>query len=165
MSKRYDATGRLRTAPVDPADENRVQCVVKFQAVAPATADTLLSLVKQLAGVDAGGATTIAVTAGKRLRITSIHFGIRAGAAEAAFGRMTLRHNPAGACVIGSPAKLALDVGLTAATADATDKIVLPIPEGLEFSGTDQIGVSLSAQAVTNIVSIALIGYEYTPGI
>ncbi len=137
---------------------NRVE--ILFQAVAPATADTLLSLVKVTDGVAAGGATSIAVAAGKSLFLQSIEFSLRAGAAAAAFGTLTLRSNPSGATVIGSQSIGAWDVGNTEATVGAARAIVIPLPDGVEFSGANTLGCSLAAQAVTNVISICLRGYE-----
>lgn len=145
----------------DLKDAGRVRVTIGFYAVAPAVADTLLSMVKITNGVAAGGATSIGVTANKTLRITSITFSLRAGAAAVAFGTMTLRQNPAGATVIGSQTELRMDLGNTAATIGAADKVEAVFPDGVEFSGTQTLGVSLAVQAVTNIISITITGFEY----
>lgn len=148
--------------PVQIKDSARVRCLFIFRTVAPAIADTLLTLNKSLDSTETTG-TTFAVTASKRLRITAVSFSLKSGAAVSAFATMTLR-TLKGAVLIGSPGILILDLGNTAATIGAADKVTLAIPSGgLEFSGTDQIGISLSAQAITNIISITLVGYEYTP--
>lgn len=148
-------------AAQEAKDTGRSRVVISFEAVAPATADTLLTLVKKTNGVAAAGATTIPVAAGKTLRIVCVTFSIKANAAAAAFGTLTLRENPAGAVVIGSPTWGRIDIGNTANTVGAADKIVVPYPDGVEFSGANQIGASLAAQAVTNIISIEMIGFEY----
>jgi hypothetical protein len=142
-------------------DANKTRVVIKFEAVAPATADTLLSLVKQTAGTDAGGATSIAVTSNKVLRITSGSFSVKAGAAAAAFGTLTLRQNPAGSTVIGSPSWGRFDVGNTEAVIGAARAYFFTFDDSQEFSGANTIGASLAAQATTNVISIALYGYEY----
>lgn len=142
------------------SESARARVSIVFQAVAPATADTLLDLVKSVAGVAAASATSIGVTATKTLIITDIIFSIKAGAAAAAFATLTLRQNPAGATVIGSPSELRVDVGNTAAVVGAADQVSIPIPGGMAFKGAQTLGISLAAQAVTNIVSITLLGYE-----
>lgn len=153
-----------RVYKIAPAfDANRTRVVIKFEAVAPATADTLLSLVKQTGGVDAGGATSIGVTVNKVLRIHGVSFSLKANAAAAAFGTLTLRQNPAGATVIGSPSWGRFDVGNTEAVAGAARTYYADVEEH-EFSGAATLGASLSAQAVTNVVSIALYGFEYPIG-
>jgi hypothetical protein len=142
--------------------EGKSRVAITFHAVAPATPDTLLSLVKNTNGVAAAGATSIGVTAGKRLRITDIVFGVQAAAAAAAFATLNLRSNPAGATVLASPSLLRVDTGLTAATIGDARFITVPLPDGgLEFSGAETLGASLIAQAVTNIISISMLGYEY----
>ncbi len=156
-----DAQLRATSVPVQVKDSGRVRCLFIFRAVAPATADTLLTLTRSLDSTETTG-TTFAVTAAKRLRITAVAFSLRAGAAAAAFATMTLR-TLKGNVLIGSPGILRLDLGNTAATIGGSAQATVPLPDGLEFSGTDQIGVSLAAQAVTNIISITLLGHEYTP--
>ncbi len=142
-------------------DQLRTRVTIAFQNVAPATADTLLTLTKYSNGVAGTPSTSIGVTAGKTLRITAMQFGIRAGAAAIAFGTLTIRSNSAGATVIGSPSEIRLDSGVTTATANSSASVDIAIPEGMEFSGTQTIGASLIAQATTNIISVSFIGYEY----
>lgn len=139
---------------------SRDRIEILFQAVAPATADTLLSLVKVTNGVAVAGATTIPIAAGKILIVQSAELSVQAGAAAAAFATMTLRCNPAGAAVIGSQSWGRVDVGNTEAVIGAARAIVVPFWDGVEFSGANQLGVSLAAQAVTNVISICLRGYE-----
>jgi len=103
------------------------------------------------------------VTGGKTLRIDEITFSLRAGAATAAFGTISLRQNPSGATVIGSQSELRVDVGNTEAVIGAARSVTVPIQNGLEFSGTQTLGISLAAQAITNIISITLSGFEYIP--
>lgn len=147
----------MPTAAIRPI-RNRIE--ILFQAVAPAVSDTLLSLVKVTDGSAAAGATSIGVAAGKTLMITGYEFSIQAGAAAAAFGTLTLRSNPSGATVIGSQSWGRLDVGNTEATVGAARAIAFTFYDGIEFSGAQTLGASLAAQAVTNVVSVCLRGYE-----
>ncbi len=140
---------------------SRSRVTVVFQNVAPATADTLLTLTKYINGVAGTPSTSIGVTSGKTFRITAIQFGVRAGAAAISFGTLTIRSNSTGATVIGSPSEIRLDSGVTTATANSSASVDIAIPEGMEFSGTQTIGASLIAQATTNIISVSFIGYEY----
>ena len=169
MTIRGTSANRLGSEPrvqkvTQGFDSGRQRVVIKFEAVAPATADTLLTLVKQIAGSDAGGATSIGVTANKVLRITGGHVVVKANAAAAAFGTITLRQNPSGATVLGSLSWGRYDTGITAAVVSDARSVRFDFTEGQEFSGTQTLGISLSAQATTNIVSIALHGYEYNLG-
>ena len=125
-------------------------------------ADTLLTLVKTTNGAAAAGATSIGVTAGKTLRISAITFSIKSNAATAAFATMTLRTTTAAATTLTSGIELRADIGNTAATIGASDDLVLiGFPDGMEFSGAQTLGVSLQAQAITNIISISINGFEY----
>ncbi len=137
------------------------RCVFTWQNGTNVVADTLLTLSKNLNGTITTG-TTFGPSAGKRLRITGIAFSLKAGAAAAAFATMNLR-SLAGPVLIGSPSILRLDVGNTAAAIGAAVFNQVTPLDMFEFYGLDQIGVSLACQAITNIVSISLIGYEYTP--
>lgn len=157
---RKDSLGH---ALVTIKSETRDRVSILFHDVAPNTADALLSLIKVTNGVAAGGASSIGVATGKRLRITSMTFGIRAGAAAAAFAEFTLRVNPAGAAVIGSQRELRVPLGTTEATIGAARSVTVNFPEGFELAGASQLAISASAQAVTNVLSVALNGYEYTP--
>ena len=143
-------------------DPLRIRVVIKFEAVAPGTADTLLTLVKQVGGVDGAGTTSVGVTTNKVLRITGGHVSIKSNAAASAFMTMTLRQNPTGATVLGSSSWGRHDSGLTAAAVNSALTERLNFGEGQEFSGAQTLGISLSAQAVTNIISIVLYGYEYS---
>jgi len=162
-----DVSGSVRALRTDIVGQqffvtpprNRVS--ITFQSTATATADTLLSLVKSINGNAQAGATSIAVTSGKTLRITSMTFSLKANAAAAAFATFTVRLNPTGAAVIGSQSELRVDLGNTAATAGAADKVTLAFPDGFELSGAQQLAISAAAQATTNILSVALNGYEY----
>lgn len=145
----------------DLKDAGRARVSVTFQAVAPALADTLLTLVKVTNGAVAAGATSIGVTAGKTLRISSITLSVKANAAAAAFATLTFRQNPTGATVITSVSEMRVDVGNTAATIGASDKVEVIFPDGMEFSGTQTFGCSLSAQAITNIISMSANCFEY----
>jgi hypothetical protein len=143
-------------------DSSKQRVAIVFQAVAPATADTLLTLTKYTEGVAGTPATSIGVATGKRMRICSVTFSLKANAAAAAFGTLTVRQNPTGATVIGSASEMRVDVGNTEAVAGAARSVTVPFPDGsMEFTGAATLGASLAAQAVTNIVSISFNGYEY----
>lgn len=141
-------------------DAGRTRVAIVFQGTG-GTTDALLSLVKISNGVAAAGSTSVGVASGKTLRLTGVSFGVRANAAAAAFGTLTLRTNPAGATVLASPSELRLDSGVTGAVVNSAVSVSLPIPDGFEYSGAQTIGASLIAQATTNIISVALLGFEY----
>lgn len=136
---------------------------ITFHSTAPATADTLLTLVKSKEGVSAAGATSITASSGTVMRLTGMFFSLRSNAAAAAFSTITFRWNPTGATILSSGILLRTDLGNTAATIGAADTGASPIlfPDGMDFTGTQSLGLSLASQAVTNILSITLFGYEY----
>lgn len=166
---RGSAANRIGSAPrvqkiIDGYDSARTRVVIKFEAVAPAVADTLLSLVKQTAGVDAAGSTSTGATTNKVLRITGGQLSCKSNAAAAAFASLTLRQNPAGATVIGSPSWGRFDTEITTAVISDARWVFFNFSDAQEFSGTQTLGASLAASAITNIMSIVLYGYEYNIG-
>jgi hypothetical protein len=145
----------------DLKDSGRVWVSITLTTNAPSTSDTLQNLVKNSDGTAAAGATTIAVTSGKRLRITAIHLATRATAASLPWAKAIIRCNPNGAVAIGSTAVMYITAGGTAAAIGNTASVTSNIPDGLEFSGTQQIGMSLSGNVATNVVDFMMVGYEY----
>jgi hypothetical protein len=144
----------------DLKDSGRTRVSIIFQG-APAVADALLSLVKTSNGVAAGGATTIAVTSGKTLRVKSLTFSVKTTTAVAPFATFSLRCNPTGAAVIGSPSEMRVDVSSTGAAIGASGSVNIPIPDGMEFSGTQQIAVSALSNVTTNVISVTITCFEY----
>jgi hypothetical protein len=130
--------------------------------VASVTTEAMLSLVPTRAGVAAAGATSIAATSGKTLRITAIVFSTRSTSAAVLSGRCVLRMNPSGAAVATSPILAILSATQQAAAlAEGGDTCVLPLPDGIEISGTQQIGLSQVCSATTGVVYASIIGFEY----
>ena len=130
--------------------------------VTTVTAEAMLSLVVTRAGVAAAGATTLTVTSGKTLRITKITFSSRSTGATVLSARGALRMQPAAAATVSSPI---IDIFSTtqqaAALAEAGDTLTVTYPDGLEFTGTQQIGISQVASAITGAVYVAMTGFEY----
>ena len=159
-ANRYGALPRIYRM-VEGFDSQKARVVIKFEAVAPAVADTLLSIVKQTAGVDAGGATSIGATTNRVLRITGYTISCKSNAAAAAFCTLTLRQNPSGATVIGSPSWGRMDIGNTAAVVSDAKSATHYFGEAQDFSGANTLGMSLASSAITNIMSIELYGFEF----
>lgn len=130
--------------------------------VAAVSTEALLSMVPVRAGVASAGATTIAVTAGKRLRVQAIIASIRSTGATVLAGRVALRMNPSGAVAANSPIIAILSMTQQAAAlAEAGDTCVLPLPDGLEFSGTEQIGLTQVCSGTGGVVYASIVGFEY----
>jgi hypothetical protein len=126
------------------------------------TTEALLTMVPVRDGTAAGTATTIAVTSGKRLRIQSITVGHRSSSAAVLSARFTVRINSNGAAAANGPILAILSTTQQAAAlAEAGDSQTLTFPDGLEISGTQQIGITQVCSATTGVVYVSIIGYEY----
>lgn len=144
-------------------DSGRTMFAATFTSTNAAVADTIVAtLVKNLGGTQTTAQTSVAVTSGKVLRITSILVGLRTTTAALPWGLLTLRVNHSGAAVIGSPAYYVVPVSGNAATIGNTGTTAASIEDGLEFSGTMQFAISFANNVNTNVTNVTLLGYEYT---
>ena len=135
---------------------------INYNATAPPTTDTLLTtLVTNKGSTNTTGVTSVAVTSGKILRLTHVIVGTRATVATLPYGLVTLRVNHSGAAVIGSPAFFQVSVSGTAAVIGNTGTTAASIEDGMELSGTMQLGISYSGNLATNVVALSVLGYEY----
>jgi hypothetical protein len=148
----------------DLKDNGRTQfsAATVIGGVTCVTTEALLSMVPVRAGVAGAGATSISVTSGKTLRLTAIIFSTRSTSAAVLSGRCALRMNPSGAVTASSPIlAIASTTQQAAALAEAGDTCVVPLPDGIEISGTQQVGLSQVCSATTGVVYATLIGFEY----
>lgn len=130
--------------------------------VAGVTVEAMLSMVPTRAGVVAAAATSIKATAGKTLRITSVLLSGRSTAAAVFSARAALRINPAGAVIATSPILGILAITQQAAAlAEAGDTCPLIIPDGLEISGNQEIGLSQVCNVTTGVLYATILGFEY----
>jgi len=143
-------------------DAGRVIKTYSATGIAGVTAIALATLVPQADGTAGAGATSFAVTAGKRLRITAFIVSFRTGAAAANWSRFSLLMSASGAVTTGSAIVCVVELAPPAAVLGVSSgPIAIPIPDGLELSGTQQFGVAHIALATTNVESITVMGYEY----
>lgn len=144
-------------------DSGRTLVSINYNSATPPTADALLTtLVLNKGATNTTGQTSIAVTSGKVLRITSVLVGTRATVGTLPYGVLTLRINHTAAAVLASPAFYQVPVSGTAAVIGNTGTTAASIEDGLELSGTMQLGLSFSGNLATNVVAASIIGYEYT---
>jgi hypothetical protein len=166
LAVRNIGVGRFGTPPNDTSATQvaRVLFSANYNATNAAVADTLLTtLVVNRAGIATTGQTSIAVTAGKTLRLTSVILSLRTTTLALPFGTLTLRMNPTGAAVLASPVVSQFSISGNAAAAGNTGSLSFDLgDEGMEFSGLQQIGFSFSNNVNTNVTSVSVIGYEYT---
>lgn len=148
----------------DTSQIARVLFSANYNATNAAAADTLLTtLVVNRAGTATTGQTSIAVTASKTLRLTSVTVSVRTTTAALPWAVLILRMNPSGAAVIGSPVVAQFPVSGSAAVAGNTGSLSFDLgDEGMEFSGTQQIGLSFANNVNTNVTTVSVMGYEYT---
>lgn len=110
--------------------------------------------------------TTVAITAGRTLRLTGIRFRHVAGAATANSAVWRVRVNTGGAATATStPITISASTRATA-TAGATDVYDIPIGEGYEIpntTGTTNIAVTITPTWSTTALTydVHLVGYEY----
>jgi hypothetical protein len=112
-------------------------------------------------GAATASVTTIAVTSGKKYRVTAITAGIISTAAAVVSTRVHLRMNPSGACATTSPIIATLAIPSGAAAIQAGGQFTVHIPEGIEISGTKQIGLSHVSSVTTGTVWASIVGFEF----
>ena len=147
----------------DLKDAGRVlfSAATVIAGVAAVTVEALVSMVPTRAGVAGAGATSFAVTAGKTVRLTALNVGFVSTAIAVLSMRFALRFNPSGAATATSPILLILPVDNGAALAQTGGWSNIALPDGLEFSGTHQFGITQIGSAATGTVWISLVGFEY----
>lgn len=153
------ASGALKVEPA--INVGRTRFTLAISTTAPPTSATIQSASPIRAGVAGSGATSHSVTAGKRLRITSMSLAVRSTSAAVPWALAELRSNPAGATTASSPMVLYLGAGGTTAASGNTGTASLSIEEGVEFTASETIGVTLQGNVNTNVVQVTLLGYEY----
>lgn len=162
ITKGTQGTTGVTTQNLKDAGRAIVNAATAIAGVTCVTVEALLSLnfSRDCAATAAG--TSIAVTAGKRLRVLAIVVGIRSTGAAVLSGRISLRMNPAGAVAATSPIIAIASLSQKAAAlAEAGSEICIPLPDGIEFSGTQQFGLTQVCSAITGVVYASIIGYEY----
>lgn len=153
------AAGALKVEPA--TNVGRTRFTLAVSTTTPTTAETVISASPIRAGVAGSGATSHAVTAGKRLRITSASVIVRTTTAAVPWVLLSVRSNPNGAATTSSPMVFYLGAGGTAATSGNTASMTISVEEGVEFTGTEQIAMCISGNVNTNVVQATLLGYEY----
>lgn len=143
---------------------------LQFYAVAAAAGatgtETAITLTKSSDTSATTTGTSFIITNGKRWRITAISFATR-GHATATIQTTTfnLRINTAGAVTTTSTPIVLAVRSATPATASAWDRVIVPIGNGIEFTGngTIQFGVTAAATYVTNAPTwdVLITGFEY----
>lgn len=147
----------------DLKDAGRVLKTYTASALTAVTSEALITLTPYADLSAGGGATTFAVTSGKRLRIQSITVTVRATSTVSVGGIVRLRFL-AGAVQAASPVHGSLGCmasPLATAAAGNAQSFAMVIPDGLELSGTMQFGLTQLFSATSATIDVQVIGYEY----
>lgn len=159
------ATG-VTTQDLSDAGRNEVSFFTALPILTTAT-DALQSLTGWKANAAVVATTTPAVvTTAKVFRLESVVLTYVA-TATAGTAKVTLRAQPAGVVLIGSPAVASWFIGASAAVAGIANTALIQIPKGIEFAAGTGIGVSVvglgatQAAAIVGYASVALHGREY----
>lgn len=143
---------------------------VNYYAIAAAAGTTGTETAITLTKSSGTSATTTGAshtpTAGKRFRIMAFSVATRGhNTATAQTTTFNLRINTAGAVTTTSTPIVLAARSATPATANAWDRVMIPIPDGFEIegNGTLQFGVTAAATYTTNAPTwdVTIIGYEY----
>lgn len=148
----------------DLKDAGRVSfaAATVIAGVTAVTAEALLSMVPVRGGTASAAATSQAVTSGKRLRLQSITVGFISTAAAVLSMRFALRMNPTGAVTATSPILRIIPLSQQAAAlAQAGNEMTVDFPDGIEFSGTEQFGLTQIGSAATGTCWASFNGFEY----
>lgn len=144
----------------DLKDAGRVMVSFSATQIAGVTVEALISLTPYRDLVVGTAATTFAVTAGKRLRIQSMTVTWRNNTAAAGGVTVRLRFL-AGVVAVTSPVYASLNASTGLATIGSGTSAFEDFPDGLELSGTMQLGISQIATGAVSGFDINVIGYEY----
>jgi hypothetical protein len=124
------------------------------------TTEALLSLTPITDGVVGTPATSFTVTSGKRFRLQSVMVTTKNAGAAGQGTEINLRTTASGAITTTSPLVGSCAAGTYLAIANVCGTAFMPIPDGLEFSGTMQFGVTQQGTATAGN-TVVLVGYEY----
>lgn len=144
------------------ASRNRV--ILSATKATGVTSEALLTLTQKKGTSTTTTGTAYTVTAGKTLRIQSIFLGMtNVTSAIVTNVAIRLREGAAagGAVSITSDILAESEAGNSVATLQSSGQIWGAIPDGLEVSTGQQIGISQLGSTVDLQLTVVLIGYEY----
>ena len=144
-------------------DAGRVLKTYTVSGLVANTVEALISLTPYADLVAGAANTTFAVTAGKRLRIQSICITVKCTSTVNVGGMIRLRLL-AGAVLVTSPVHNSLGCqgsNLAVAVIGNAQSFMLDFPDGLELSGTMQLGLTQLFSAATATLDVHITAYEY----
>ena len=125
-----------------------------------ATTEALVSMTPIADGVAGGAATSFAVTATKRLRLSQMCVTTRNAGVATQGVVVQLRMINTGAVTATSPLVGTASAGTSMAVANVASGGCISFPDGMEMSGTMQFGVSQIGTATANN-TVVVHGFEY----
>jgi hypothetical protein len=143
----------------DLKDSGRVIKILQA-TFTPATAEALVSLTPVVDGAVGTAGTSFGVTAGKRFRVQAIMLSVENTTAAIRGTQVIVRMSTSGAVTVSSPVIGGVAATTAAATLQLAASQAQSFPDGIELSGTMQIGISAIGTALAGS-TVSLIGYEY----
>lgn len=140
-------------------DSGRVKKIFSATFTA-ATTEALVTLTPITDGVAGTTGTSFSVTAGKRFRLQSACITTRNAGAAAQGVVIQVRQTSTGAITTTSPLIGTVAAGTGIAVANVSAANCYTFADGIEFSGTEQFGVSQVGSATANN-TVVLTGFEY----
>jgi hypothetical protein len=159
--------GTTGVSTQDLKDSGRVNVsITTYQAAGIITTEALFAAATFSSSRDGATATTgvqSTVASGKRFRIQSIVIEIKNTAAAAFTSKLALRYLAAGGTITNtSPILGVWDLGSNnAVAANYVGPVILVLPDGVELIPNSTFGFTNLSNAVTNLHTISLFGYEY----
>jgi hypothetical protein len=148
--------------PVQPLrDAGRVTFAARAADQVGIVAATLITLTPNRDGTDGAGATSLTVTAGKRLRLTGADLSWRNNTAAIGAVQVRIVMTATGAVVAGSPIIATLACRTDAATVGEAKADHVDFPDGFELSGTMQLGAAQRALGAVVGFDLIIRGFEY----
>lgn len=144
-------------------DASRVifSAATTIAGVVAVTSEAMLTMTPVRGGVAGTPATSFAVTSGKKMRISLMNAGLTNTAAAAVATRVVVRYSDTGAVTITSPILTMCDLHSGGGATQQGDHEDITIPDGVELSGTMQIGISQVSSATTATIRASIVGFEY----
>jgi hypothetical protein len=141
-------------------DSGRVIKTYRAINFTSSSTEALITLTPSADGTDGSTGTTFAVTAGKRLRLTSLTIVTKNAGAAVQGVIVRLRVNPSGAALVTSPVQGVAGAGTFIATTNVVGIGTVQFPDGIELSGTMQLAISQIGTATAGN-DVELVGFEY----
>ena len=150
-----------------PTTRRQVRYYATTAAAGTTTTETAITLTRSIGTAATSTGTSFVIPRGKVFRITALSVATRGNnTATAQTTTFNLRVNTAGAVITSTTPIILAARSATPATANAWDRVIVPLPDGgieINGDGTLQFGITAAATYTTNAPTwdVTMIGYEY----